>query len=1383
MAAPSLTSAPIAPLSLTAAKQASPSSLSPSALIAAASHSYLASVSQLTGGISMLKFPFSDKGGKPERRFLFYAVDDIDGDCLYWSESDKRKKRNNGKCVPLRDVTGLLEGWQTAPFRRAMEDRRLGREDEGSCFSIVGKKRTLDLQANSREERDRFIAAIHCVMTHKQLNLKQQATAVATARRQSIINTQATTAALSSPNSPLAAPLHAAAAVAASSPTAARPTSDMFVISVKARNLPIMPWRDDDGNDTLVVVYAKTTATGGQFALVESSEWQHSNAMPNFRTPLLVPIQLPILPSDLIKLVAYDSADDDAHVIGSVVVRAEFFMKNAGHEMMVKLKNSAQPPIEQLLTDSNTYLLLTSTCKTGGGGGGGGGGGAGGKAAVNVATKQQFGSVMAEFQSALQKGTAPTTVAATASTASAANTSDKPAHARSKSAAPHRGSLVGGRPVGKRPSVSIKPAAHQQLVDVASDTRPRQSSIQLPKTTMSFLQAGDVFTFYPPKKGCSSLKRPIDAPCKVRLALRLRGDFGVLQLRQEREDDSDEEEEEEVEGGDESSGVLLSVPFELVYQAKLGTAPGCFYLPTLTHRRPKPARCLSLLIKTTTSADAKIDYWLDLECRTGGTRDAWVQAVGELTAYIHMPVQSKPRRGSSSRAQTKQAIEVDSIASNPTSPVSSAAVSPALSPRMRAVKEEREGELSAAQKTSEQKELPASVEGAVKEDEVKPRKPSTAQSGTQPSATAVAEQEADQPGARRPSSIAPAHWDDHLDDTQSDAIVFVNKQPTTSTTHSTATHRDSVDTPFVRFNAVVTSESDSSALSFLDPLPAKRSPLDLARKTAQKGVSNILHPTTALPPVTAPASSILSNIPILPATPVVSIAPPASTKADEQPTDNIVVRPLDLPEVVLGADSDNVPAAPAFDGPPPPPGPPGPPSAPGLTTAHNGPRLKRLHWYAVDGDGLEGTVWREEESAVDGGQDGGWQVGVDGQEMLVSLFAMAEGKVGGSKRRAEEGATRRSIFDSKRNQNIEIALRAFRMPHAALHEAVMSMDMTILNQERLASLIACCPTTEELSAMAAWQAKQSQPIDYSLLPAAEQFTFVMQSIPRYQLRLRAMLFRLRYGELVDGLVKQFNRLSRACRAVRGSSQFRRVLRLILSIGNVMNRSFSVGFHLTSLDELQRTKSADGQTNLVDFIVRYLRLKQKGQEGSEVERDDGAVVGYMADMAAVVHSVCVIDVQQLLDDRAAVTLGLAEMQQQLTTMQADLDAADPSAAHSGDAFIDQMNEFIDEATPRMQRLHESYQLFTNTSTDVLSYLNEVGELSVGEVFQVLDRFCQQLWQAEQRYVERRKAEVAGKHRRVQTVPVAASLSVVLSNVSVQDAMRAHAEKRKESTWDD
>ena len=1356
MEAPILASAPIAPLSLTAAKNAPPSALSPTALIAAASHSYLASVSQLTAGTSMLKFPFNDKGGKPERRFLFYAVDETEGDCLYWTESDKRKKRNNAKCVPLRDVTGLLEGWQTAAFKRALEDKRLSKEEEGSCFSIVAKRRTLDLQANSHDERDKFIAAIHCVMTHKQINMKQQATAVATARRQSIINTKATTAALAAVNSSLAAPLNAAAA-AASAPAAARPTNDMFVISVKARNLPIMPWRDDDGNDTLVSVYAKTNATGGQFALVECSEWQHSNAMPNFRTPLLVPIQLPILPSDLIKLVAYDSNDDDAHVIGSVVVRAEFFMKNAGHEMMVKLKNSAQPAIEQLLADNNTYLLLTSTCKTGGGGGGGGGAG-GARGAANGAPKQQFGSVMAEFHNALQKGK-PTTTAA-----DSGEVSDRPGHARSRSAIPQRGGFVNGRPVNKRTSLSLRPQ-HQQLVDVAADGRPRQSSIQLPKTTMSFLQAGDSFTFYPPKKGCSSLKKPIDAPCKVTLTLRLRGDFGELQMRLDKQRDDDED--DELEEDEDESDVLLSVPFELVYQAKLGTAPGCFFQPTLPSRKPKPPRCLSLLIKTTTSADAKIDYWLDLECRTNGTRDAWVQAVAELTAYIHAPVQSKDRSGSSSRAQAKQPIEVESVASNATSP----AVGPTLSPAMGPVAEEKNAESTKAEEESSEHNGPHPPGGKSADGNAggKARKPSKA--------TGTTDAEADQPGA-------PAHWDDD----NSDAVVFVGKKRFGTGRKSAA--GEAADTPFVRFNGGGAMDGES-ALSFLDPQPTKRSPLDVARRTAQKGVSNILQPSSdTLAQSASNASSSSASLPIKPIVPiftadpilpkpvlpVLPVAPPASTKADEQPAEDIIVRPLDTADMVVGAVGGDVPCAPAFDGVPPPPGPPGPPGAPGMSTVtFKGPRLKRLHWYAVDGDGLEGTVWRVDETAVDGGQEG-WVVGEDGQEMLVSLFAMAEGKAGGNKKKAEEDTRARTIFDSKRNQNIEIALRAFRMPHAALHEAVTAMDMTILNQERLASLIACCPTPEELVAMQSWVSKQSQPVDYTLLPQAEHFAFLMQSIPRYQLRLRAMLFRLRYAELVDGLVKQFNKLARACRAVRDSAKFRRVLRLILSIGNVMNRSSSSGFHMASLDELQRTKSADGQTNLVDFIVRYLRVKQSQKEGGEEQ--DAAVGSYLAELAAVVHNVCVVDIPQLLEDRASVTLGLQEMEQQLDAMQAEMD----ESAAASDTFIEQMNEFLDEAKPRINRLHDSYQAFTTTTNDVLLYLNEVGEMNVGEVLQLLDRFCLQLSQAEQRWVERRKAEAA-KHRRAQTVGTPSSLSAVLSNVNVQDAMRAHAEKVKESTWDD
>ena len=261
-------SAPVAPV---------PLALPHAELIAAASQTYLTSVAHLSAGHWLTKYPFSEKGGAPLRRFLWYGVDSVEGDCLFWAESD-RKKRAKSRTMTLRSVTGVLEAAQTAAFKKATDSGRLREADLPLCFSVVSGRRTLDLQADSVDERDHFIASLHCVLSHRQLNKKQQAVALATAHRSSILATHAITGAVSAANSPLSLTQR----------------KDLFVISVKARNLPVMPWRgDDDCNDTLISIFDKTARTNGAFAFVESSEWQLSNAMPNFRTPLLVPVGLP----------------------------------------------------------------------------------------------------------------------------------------------------------------------------------------------------------------------------------------------------------------------------------------------------------------------------------------------------------------------------------------------------------------------------------------------------------------------------------------------------------------------------------------------------------------------------------------------------------------------------------------------------------------------------------------------------------------------------------------------------------------------------------------------------------------------------------------------------------------------------------------------------------------------------------------------------------------------------------------------------------------------------------------------------------------------------------------------------------------------------------
>ena len=231
--------------------------------------------------------------------------------------------------------------------------------------------------------------------------------------------------------------------------------------------------------------------------------------MPNFRTPLLVPVGLPIVQTDLIKIIAYDAVCDDAHIIGSVVVRAEFFMKNAGHEMMVKLKHSTNRSVDDLLQKNNTYLLLTSTCKTGGVGGGG-------RAAsraplVAPTTRQQFGSVLHEFQTAMQKGSAAKVAL------QKLDAGKQPAPLEPVPTVIPFTPTTGEEQVEEGVRRTPAPAARQSVYEAPAPTTPtagraRDASVQMPRTVLSFLQAGEVFTFYPPRRPIEAASRPLDAP-------------------------------------------------------------------------------------------------------------------------------------------------------------------------------------------------------------------------------------------------------------------------------------------------------------------------------------------------------------------------------------------------------------------------------------------------------------------------------------------------------------------------------------------------------------------------------------------------------------------------------------------------------------------------------------------------------------------------------------------------------------------------------------------------------------------------------------------------------------------------------------------------------
>ena len=75
-------------------------------------------------------------------------------DAIAWAKPTDRA--NQRGCIPVHTITAVLKGQQSMAFRKT----GISPELEQRCFTIVGKDRTLDLEAASMEQRDAWVVAV-----------------------------------------------------------------------------------------------------------------------------------------------------------------------------------------------------------------------------------------------------------------------------------------------------------------------------------------------------------------------------------------------------------------------------------------------------------------------------------------------------------------------------------------------------------------------------------------------------------------------------------------------------------------------------------------------------------------------------------------------------------------------------------------------------------------------------------------------------------------------------------------------------------------------------------------------------------------------------------------------------------------------------------------------------------------------------------------------------------------------------------------------------------------------------------------------------------------------------------------------------------------------
>lgn len=180
------------------------------------------------------------------------------------------------------------------------------------------------------------------------------------------------------------------------------------------------------------------------------------------------------------------------------------------------------------------------------------------------------------------------------------------------------------------------------------------------------------------------------------------------------------------------------------------------------------------------------------------------------------------------------------------------------------------------------------------------------------------------------------------------------------------------------------------------------------------------------------------------------------------------------------------------------------------------------------------------------------------------------------------------ILDTKTAQNLSIFLGSFRLPYEEIRDIVLEVDEERLSESLIQNLIKNLPEQKELSALAELKS------EYEELVESEQFGIVMSSVKLLRPRLNGILFKLTFEEQVNNIRPDVMNVTFACEEVKRSEGLRKLLELVLLVGNYMNagsrNAQTFGFNISFLCKLRDTKSIDHNMTLLHFLAETCEEK-------------------------------------------------------------------------------------------------------------------------------------------------------------------------------------------------
>jgi hypothetical protein len=239
-------------------------------------------------------------------------------------------------------------------------------------------------------------------------------------------------------------------------------------------------------------------------------------------------------------------------------------------------------------------------------------------------------------------------------------------------------------------------------------------------------------------------------------------------------------------------------------------------------------------------------------------------------------------------------------------------------------------------------------------------------------------------------------------------------------------------------------------------------------------------------------------------------------------------------------------------------------------------RKKKLYWKALDASKVQSNSLWAEENDVD--------LEFDEEEfnqLFVESASAPSSKPVVSKPK-EVKKQKVILIDRKRAQNAGIALARIKFSPEDLKQKVLTMDDEGINTDQLKSLIEFLPTPEEVGILKAYKG------EIDLLGHAEKYMLVMMGFNTASKHIRCMIYKQQFKPRYLECRGKIAKIQNACDDVKMSTRLRKVLKVILKVGNQLNDGEAhKGFTVDSLLKLNSAKAFDKKTSVLQYVITLI----------------------------------------------------------------------------------------------------------------------------------------------------------------------------------------------------